>query len=65
MQRWQNSQTLLVLNCALAAGKKTTKEKKVIEITLDKGCPSDYRKVFYGEVGSRAFFALYCTQFTG
>ena len=37
----------------------------MIEITLDKGCPSDYRKVFYGEVGSRAFFALYCTQITG
>jgi len=35
--------------CKGCKGKKTTKEKKVIEIELDKGCPSDFRKVFYGE----------------
>lgn len=35
--------------CKTCKGKKTTKEKKVIEIELDKGCPSDFRKVFYGE----------------
>ena len=31
--------------CKSCKGKKTTKEKKVIEIELDKGCPSDFRKV--------------------
>ena len=36
--------------CKACKGKRTNKEKKVIEITIDKGCPSDYRKVFYGEV---------------
>lgn len=35
--------------CKTCKGKKTTKEKKVIEIELDKGAPSDFRKVFYGE----------------
>ena len=36
--------------CKTCKGKRTTKEKKIIEITIDKGCPSDFRKVFYGEV---------------
>jgi len=35
--------------CKTCKGKKITKEKKVIEIELDKGCPSDYRKIFYGD----------------
>jgi len=35
--------------CKTCKGKRTTKEKKIIEITIDKGCPSDFRKVFYGE----------------
>jgi len=35
--------------CKTCKGKKTTKVKKVIEIEVDKGAPSDYRKVFYGE----------------
>jgi len=35
--------------CKICRGKRTTKEKKVIEIQLDKGCPSDFKKVFYGE----------------
>jgi len=35
--------------CKTCRGKKTSKEKKVIEITVDKGMPSDYKKVFYGE----------------
>ena len=39
-----------IFRCKACKGKRTTKEKKVIEITIDKGCPSDYRKVFYGEV---------------
>ena len=36
--------------CKSCKGKKTTKDKKVIEIQIDKGAPSDFRKVFYGEV---------------
>ena len=36
--------------CKTCKGKKTTKVKKVIEIEVDKGAPSDFRKVFYGEV---------------
>jgi len=35
--------------CKTCKGKKTTKVKKVIEIGIDKGAPSDFRKVFYGE----------------
>jgi len=35
--------------CKTCKGKRTTKEKKVIEIQIDKGCPSDFKKVFYGE----------------
>lgn len=35
--------------CKTCKGKKTTKVKKVIEIEVDKGAPSDFRKVFYGE----------------
>ena len=38
--------------CKKCRGKKTTKDKKVIEIQIDKGAPSDFRKVFYGEVCS-------------
>ena len=40
--------------CKSCKGKKTTKDKKVIEIQIDKGAPSDFRKVFYGEVTWRA-----------
>ena len=25
-------------------------EKKVIEMTIEKGCPSDFKKIYYGEV---------------
>jgi len=35
--------------CKTCKGKKTTKDKKIIEIEIDKGAPSDFRKVFYGE----------------
>merc|ERR1719481_2000152 len=35
--------------CKTCKGKKTTKDKKIIEISIDKGAPSDWRKVFYGE----------------
>lgn len=38
--------------CKTCKGKKMTKVKKVIEIEVDKGAPSDFRKVFYGEVSS-------------
>jgi len=35
--------------CKHCKGKKTTKDKKVIEVSIDKGAPSDFKKVFYGE----------------
>jgi len=35
--------------CKTCKGKKTKKDKKVIEIEIDKGAASDSRKVFYGE----------------
>ena len=38
--------------CKNCKGKRTVKEKKIIEVTVDKGCPSDFKKVFYGEVSS-------------
>ena len=50
--------------CKTCKGKKTTKVKKVIEIEVDKGAPSDFRKVFYGEVmrkiDSTKFFTIFC-----
>ena len=50
--------------CKTCKGKKTTKVKKVIEIEVDKGAPSDYRKVFYGEVMCSndlgMFFTIFC-----
>ena len=42
--------TLYFSRCKTCKGKKTTKDKKIIEIEIDKGAPSDFRKVFYGEV---------------
>jgi len=35
--------------CKTCKGKRTNREKKVIEVNLDKGVASDYKKVFYGE----------------
>ena len=35
--------------CKTCKGKRTTREKKIIEVGIDKGMPSDYKKVFYGE----------------
>jgi len=35
--------------CKTCKGKGTSREKKVIEVNLDKGVASDYKKVFYGE----------------
>ena len=50
--------------CKTCKGKKMTKVKKVIEIEVDKGAPSDYRKVFYGEVMNSndlgMFFTIFC-----
>ena len=40
----------ILFRCKNCKGKKTTKDKKIIEIEIDKGAPSDFRKVFYGEV---------------
>ncbi len=42
--------------CKTCKGKRTVKEKKIIEVTIDKGAPSDYKKVFYGEVGTFSIF---------
>ena len=50
MSNWEMIDYNLVF---LGKGKKTTKDKKIIEIEIDKGAPSDFRKVFYGEVTSR------------
>ncbi|XP_023349567.1 dnaJ homolog subfamily A member 1 [Eurytemora carolleeae] len=36
--------------CKNCKGKRTVKEKKVIEMTIEKGCPSDFKKIYYGEV---------------
>jgi DnaJ-class molecular chaperone len=36
--------------CKTCKGKRTVKEKKIIEVTIDKGTPSDFKKIFYGEV---------------
>ena len=48
--RWLSMASFVILTnsdqydrCKGCKGKKTTKEKKVIEIELDKGCPSDFR----------------------
>lgn len=35
--------------CKDCKGKKQKKEKKIIEIEIDKGLPSNFKKVFYGE----------------
>jgi len=35
--------------CKQCKGRRTIKEKKIIEVNIDKGCPSDYKKVYYGE----------------
>ena len=56
--------------CKTCKGKKMTKVKKVIEIEVDKGAPSDFRKVFYGEVSSstiilRGFHFSRCFVITG
>jgi len=35
--------------CKHCKGKRTTKEKKLIEVDIEKGAPSDFKKIFYGE----------------
>ena len=47
--------------CKTCKGKKTTKVKKVIEIEVDKGAPSDFRKVFYGEVMRKNYNRIFLT----
>ena len=49
--------------CKTCKGKKTTKVKKVIEIEVDKGAPSDFRKVFYGEVIKERIIIGFLTMF--
>ncbi len=39
--------------CKTCKGKRTVKEKKIIEVTIDKGTPSDFKKIFYGEVSHK------------
>lgn len=35
--------------CKECLGKKTTKERKIIEVQIDKGAPNGERYVFHGE----------------